>query len=472
MLVAVAAAAISCQTVKENSDESSLNGGYKFDFSIAAGGFSDTKADATVGWTNGEKVFVFFKPEGGSLIGDAYAEFEYNDGAWTPNSYLAPGALGTSGKMAAVYVPYLGSKTPVFSGDSWTIDGGDVYYSCASGAAYTVEDGVVIGRLSMRIPDGYVQYAVNTSIAADGDVLACNIVDAYECVTLSSDLVFSATPVAGKKMTGHEDNGKVYFWGMLNGTTAANCEFTLTTADGDVNNSVPADKVGKNNAYNIMTVPEHSGVQLWKDGPFWATTNIGAERIEDYGDYFAWGDVETYYEAGYAQDAAGHLKSGKGDGYAWTDYKWCGGTNLTLTKYNVKASFGNVDNITTLEESDDVAHAILGGIWRLPTAAEFETLVDPTKCKAEVTTYEGVAGMKFTGLEEGYTENWIFLPFSGLFKVNEKNTAGLKSTGYYWSSSLVTATPSMAYYLGFNKIDAPQVGPNHRAAGYTIRAVN
>ena len=33
---------------------------------------------------------------------------------------------------------------------------------------------------------------------------------------------------------------------------------------------------------------EHNGVQLWEDGPYWATTNIGAERPEDYGYYFWW----------------------------------------------------------------------------------------------------------------------------------------------------------------------------------------
>ena len=30
----------------------------------------------------------------------------------------------------------------------------------------------------------------------------------------------------------------------------------------------------------------HGKVQLWEDGPYWATTNIGAENPEDYGYYF------------------------------------------------------------------------------------------------------------------------------------------------------------------------------------------
>lgn len=35
-------------------------------------------------------------------------------------------------------------------------------------------------------------------------------------------------------------------------------------------------------------------VQLWEGGPFWATMNIGAEKPEDYGYYFWWGDTIGY----------------------------------------------------------------------------------------------------------------------------------------------------------------------------------
>jgi hypothetical protein len=50
-------------------------------------------------------------------------------------------------------------------------------------------------------------------------------------------------------------------------------------------------------------------------GNLWATCNIGAQNPEDYGDYYAWGETET-----------------KGT-YDWSTYKWCNGTNSTLTKY-------------------------------------------------------------------------------------------------------------------------------------------
>ena len=40
------------------------------------------------------------------------------------------------------------------------------------------------------------------------------------------------------------------------------------------------------------------GVQLWAGGPYWATTNIGAEKPEEYGYYFWWGDTVGYKREG------------------------------------------------------------------------------------------------------------------------------------------------------------------------------
>ena len=42
----------------------------------------------------------------------------------------------------------------------------------------------------------------------------------------------------------------------------------------------------------------HERVQLWAGGPYWATTNIGADKPEDYGLYFWWGDT-TGHRPGY-----------------------------------------------------------------------------------------------------------------------------------------------------------------------------
>lgn len=56
---------------------------------------------------------------------------------------------------------------------------------------------------------------------------------------------------------------------------------------------------------------------------YWATCNVGATTPEDYGDYFAWGETEPYYQVGHSQDnPCESWKTGK-TGYNWASYKWC-----------------------------------------------------------------------------------------------------------------------------------------------------
>ena len=60
-------------------------------------------------------------------------------------------------------------------------------------------------------------------------------------------------------------------------------------------------------------------------GTKWATTNVGAENPEDFGLYFAWGETQGY--SGITDEKQ----------FSWTDYKLCGGSSSTLTKYNNKS---------------------------------------------------------------------------------------------------------------------------------------
>lgn len=98
----------------------------------------------------------------------------------------------------------------------------------------------------------------------------------------------------------------------------------------------------------------------------WATFNVGAIAPEDYGNYFAWGEVEPKAE------------------YSWENYKWGDGTASNMTKYNEK------DGLTTLKLEDDAAHVNWDGKWRMPTDAEFTELRE--KCIWEWTTQNGVNG--------------------------------------------------------------------------------
>lgn len=256
VIFAACVLAVSCHN-EDSSLQDIKKGGYKFDLNIAVGGFENTKANACIGWTSGERIFVFFKPAEGRMLSDAYAEFKYDgESGWTPDSYVASGTLGESGTMAAVYVPYLadGDK-PVFNATdaSWVIGGGNVYYSCVTGAPYKVEQSTVRGTLSLQIPNGYVQFEVDDIVAAEGDKLACNLVDAYTCVKLQSDFTFKEMEVLSDNlMIGKHENNRVYFWGKMNDGTSQNIEFVVKTANGDIPKIVPAEKVQRNHAYRLL----------------------------------------------------------------------------------------------------------------------------------------------------------------------------------------------------------------------------
>ncbi len=75
----------------------------------------------------------------------------------------------------------------------------------------------------------------------------------------------------------------------------------------------------------------------------WASWNVGAECPEDYGNYYAWGEIEEKCI------------------YDWSTYKWCNGSDKSMTKYCTNSSYGTVDGKTILEPEDDVAHVLWGG---------------------------------------------------------------------------------------------------------------
>ena len=194
-------------------------------------------------------------------------------------------------------------------------------------------------------------------------------------------------------------------------------------------------------------------------GLLWAKCNIGAEKESDYGLYFQWGDV-----VGYKEDEVG---SGEGKKYFdWSDYKYCNGSDETLTKYCTSSSYGTVDNLTTLEPSDDAATINMGGSWRMPSLEEYEELLNNTT--NTWTTVEGVNGRLFTG----NNGNTLFFPAAGYAVKDGMGDLGV--AGRYWSSSLDTSEVSwsntQALRLYFDSSNC-YVNGGARNSGFSIRGV-
>ena len=142
----------------------------------------------------------------------------------------------------------------------------------------------------------------------------------------------------------------------------------------------------------------------------WASCNVGATEPWEYGGFYAWGETEE--------------KSN----YEWSTYEYCNGSNTSMTKYCTDSFYGTVDNKTTLEPEDDVAHVQWGGSWRMPTKAAQAELRN--NCTWTRTTLNGVNGYRVTGPNG----NSIFLPAAGYRAGEEVSDQG--SYSYYWSSML------------------------------------
>ena len=123
----------------------------------------------------------------------------------------------------------------------------------------------------------------------------------------------------------------------------------------------------------------------------WAPYNVGASKPTEYGNYYAWGEIEPK-----------------------TDYS-------SETYVGPADFFGSVDTYGT---EYDVAYVKWGHEWRIPTMDELIEIQE--KCKWEATEQDGVKGMKVTGPNG----NSIFFPAAGRCVGNRFEDVGV--TGHYW----------------------------------------
>ena len=200
-------------------------------------------------------------------------------------------------------------------------------------------------------------------------------------------------------------------------------------------------------------------------GTLWATCNVGANAPEDYGNYYAWGEVVTKAT------------------YDWSTYKYSKGTDCNLIiKYCIesdKSYNGLADGLTVLEPSDDAATVNWGREWYTPTRDQWRELLGNTT--TSWTTKNGVIGALFVASNG----NSLFLPAAGCYaffshydseKSHFVHHAGdelhdVGSGGNYWSSTLSSRFPCDAWCFHFHSesIGYHEAGSRHR--GYSVRPV-
>ena len=176
----------------------------------------------------------------------------------------------------------------------------------------------------------------------------------------------------------------------------------------------------------------------------WATCNVGATKPEEYGNYFAWGEIEPKTS------------------YSAENYKWYDISTKNITKYNSK------DSLYTLQPGDDAATANWGGAWRMPTKEEQQELLDTTITTCEWINLNGVRGCKVTGPNG----NSIFLPAAGYRYMHDNvcDSIHVGSVGYYWSRSLNTSKETTAYEMCWPS-DDQKCDYYKRHCGQSVRPV-
>ena len=196
----------------------------------------------------------------------------------------------------------------------------------------------------------------------------------------------------------------------------------------------------------------HAKVQLWEGGPYWATTNIGADNPWDYGLYFWCGDT------------IGHRPSADGK----FSFNFSNGNSAIYTSGRSVSELQSAEWVTSdgvLTPAHDAAHVHWGGVWRMPTMQELSDLC--SKCDWAWTTLNGVKGYVVCG-RGGYASNSIFLPCAGYGGGAWLRNAG--SVGYYWSSVPYSGSSGAAHELFFSDYQY-LISYGGRYDGFSVRPV-
>ncbi len=193
----------------------------------------------------------------------------------------------------------------------------------------------------------------------------------------------------------------------------------------------------------IENTPEIEYVDMgFPSGVKWATCNFGATTPEGYGEYYAWGEIETKEE-----------------------YTWQNGNCLTYGK--------ELGDISGNPEYDVVA-AEWGGNWRSPRLEDMYELV---------TLCDWIWNGKGFNVVSRINGNYIFLPAAGFMNTLAADAAGTEGAldqgvwGYYWTTTPYseeleggTNTNKKACFLTFSS-GGYMTDQGGRFNGFSIRPV-
>lgn len=216
---------------------------------------------------------------------------------------------------------------------------------------------------------------------------------------------------------------------------------TITVTDSRSGETATIEVIVKPQPY--LTCPDSNHPHLidlgLPSGTKWACCNVGADKPEAYGGYYAWGETEEksiYNDVNYL-----YASGVDDDGDGWYDDRYDDGVWQNLGSDIAGTQF-------------DVAHMKWGAPWVMPSEKQQLELMN--NCSYEWTTVNGVNGGKFTSKTNGGS---IFLPAAG------------GPCGEYWASEPGPSYVCSTYFLFFDR-EYTDVLDNDRCYGLPVRPVS
>ena len=505
--LALMAAFSSCN--KSEMPEAATTDGIKLNITVADLS-TETKA-VKKGWENGDRLNLFFEGWNESATSDNYQKepdmiLKYDGSKWQIESQVASLSSRlkeSGGKFTAFWessndlmnYPEIGANAE----EGWVmycpygyyfvnVARHDIYHSymlvSSPGIGYTFDGSTLTANISTWKFHTRFKVLIKTNddtvkANAKNFVLQVKVGDnAYPegyCIpylerdTFLTSIYLLSSNNIGLQGAVAESDGLAFYYNSCQATASDNIVFTLIdTSNG--NKKTQYTVTGKTldedtfKAISIDYSKFTAGAVDIPDGcvdlglsVYWASCNLGASKPTEYGGYYQWAGTKDV--------------SDKGINLDWSNCPYHTGSSSSSgwTKYNTKSSYGTVDNKTVLEAKDDAATVALGGKWRMPTDEEWTELRNTDNCAWTWTTIDGVNGYKVQSKKSGYTDNWIFLPAAGSRRGTDLSLVG--SGGYYWSSSLNTGGPNLAWYVYFYSDNVSRYRYN-RCNGQSVRPVS
>ena len=414
------------------------------------GGEPETRATVKKEWADGDVVFVFFQ----GVSAPKYLEMKYTGGEWvaTFKNDLAVSALGTSGTMTAVFLPY-GSCSTVSADARGNFKFDPMYqgvYLQTEQVAYTCNSGELSGKLTLAAPQldeggKYIHFDASGYDASHSYTLYQDYVSSVTFIGVASNgIVPLNVGTPGGAIPGYVDADKniLSFSGVLDASAvgkAVDYQFSINDAAASVLYTRDAGtKTLSSSKYigigNLSSTPWNAmgyvdlGVEVDGKPLYWATRNLGAtaETGEgSWGNYYAWSETTGYPLTGTFKNYSSEHDFSTVPAYE------CYGDSYDIPK-----------NYYYLPQYDP-ARATLGGLWRTPSPDEFQKLKDAT-----AVSYD----MGFGTLEHEYVDMGENLGWA-------KNNLGASSVNEYGNLYAWGETEPKDRYTESNYRGNPSVDP-------------